>query len=93
MGYYHFKTHHLICECGSAEHTVRFMHDPEDASFYIDIFLYENKFLNRLWIGLKYIFGYKCQYGHWDCAMMYHEEAAKLRDYLIKSIEEEENVD
>jgi hypothetical protein len=41
-----------------------------------------------LWVGIKYIFGYKCQYGHWDCTMMYHKETIKLRDYLDKCIKE-----
>jgi len=80
--------HHSICECSSIEHTLRFMHNKESGEIYTEVFLWKHKFLKRLWVGIKYIFGYKCQYGHWDCTMMYHKETIKLRDYLDKCIKE-----
>lgn len=80
------------CKCGSDEHTLRFTLDKEDKEIYTSIFL--NNYLNifkRLFVAIKYIFGYKCKYGHWDCWVMRDEDIQKLSDMLdnYKSIIEE----
>lgn len=82
------RTHHVICECSSVEHTIRFIHDPEDREIYTEVFLWKYRFFKRLWVGIKYIFGYKSRYGHWDCTVMTHAQAVKLRDYLDRCVEE-----
>ncbi len=56
----------LICSCHSTEHQVVIMYDDEDNNAYLHIFLSERRFFKRLLYGIKYIFGYKCKYGHWD---------------------------
>jgi hypothetical protein len=38
----------------------------DDNNAYLHIFLRERRFFKRLLYGIKYIFGYKCKYGHWD---------------------------
>jgi hypothetical protein len=47
------------------------VYDPEDNELYTSVFLnqYQNVF-KRVWIALKYVFGYRCKYGHWDCFIM-----------------------
>ena len=75
-------TYFFECQCGSDEHTMRFTLDvsEEDPTIYTSVFLNEWSFMKRIWIGIKYIFGYKCIYGHWDNWLMCDEDAKRLRD-------------
>jgi len=82
------------CKCGSDEHTLRFVLDKEDREIYTSIFL--NNYMNifkRIFVAIKYIFGYKCKYGHWDCWIMRDEDIQRLSDMLdnYKSIIKEQN--
>jgi hypothetical protein len=71
------------CACGSDEHTLRFTLDKEDNLIYTSIFLnYPSSFLGRIWLALKYIFGYKCKCGHWDCWILRKEDAQRLKNML-----------
>lgn len=80
---------HSTCKCYSAEHTLRWSYDPSEKEFYTEVFLsqYRNVF-QRIWVAIKYVFGYKCRYGHWDCTLLSKEEAIKLRDFLHKHVSE-----
>lgn len=71
------------CKCGSDEHTLRFTLDKEDREIYTSVFLnnYRNIF-KRLFIAIRYIFGYKCEYGHWDCWIMRNEDVQNLSKML-----------
>lgn len=73
------------CECHSPEHTLRFAWDDEDNQIYTEVYLsqYRN-FFKRLWVALKYVFGYRCKYGHWDCFLMQSKDAERLRALLDK---------
>ena len=64
----------LECQCGSDEHTLRFVlsedklsKNPDAPEYYCSIYLnqWRNVF-KRIWVAIKYVFGYKCKYGHWD---------------------------
>ena len=63
---------HVECACRSPEHTIKFFVIDDDNSNGIDaeismnIFLSEFGVFTRLYRGIKYIFGYKCKYGHFD---------------------------
>jgi len=71
------------CGCGSDEHTLRFTLDNEDQEIYTSIFLNNyNNIFKRIFIAIKYIFGYKCKYGHWDCWIMKKDDAQKLLEML-----------
>ena len=73
------------CACHSTEHTLRFMWDDEDNSIYTEVFLNQyHNFFQRLWTAVKYVFGYKCQYGHFDCFIMQPKDTARLRQMLDK---------
>lgn len=76
------------CVCSSDEHILRFKLDacdPDDVELYTSVFLNQyHNFFGRLWIAIKYLFGYKCKYGHWDCTMIKLEDANRL----IKLLEE-----
>lgn len=86
------------CICTSDEHRLSFRLQnfnagndddcPDQVELYISIFLNNyQSFWKRIWIAMKYIFGYKCQYGHWDQWSLRHEDADKLIN-LIKNFKE-----
>lgn len=54
------------CRCHSPEHTMLITYYPEDGDMCATIFLNENPWYKRLWIAIKYVFNYKCVYGHFD---------------------------
>lgn len=71
------------CECGSSEHTLRFDLDREVPTLYTSVFLNDwRPWYKRVWVGIKYIFGYKCKYGHWDCWSLRESDAKDLL-YLV----------
>jgi len=73
-------TYFFECICGSDEHTLRFILDKEDHEIYTSIFLGTEhlSWFKRLWTGIKYIFGYKCKYGHFGNWILKEEDIKKL---------------
>lgn len=71
--------------CTSREHTLRFELDTEDCEMFTSVFLnqYRNIF-HRMWVAVKYVLGYKCKHGHWDCVIIGKDDA----DRLIEMLEE-----
>lgn len=71
------------CACHSSEHRLTFQLEPGEKGWppemYCEMHLnnYRNIF-KRIWVAIKYILGYKCRYGHWDCFIMRYEEAPKM---------------
>lgn len=78
--------HHIVCSCHSPEHIVEFVvnDEPDDPDlFWVQVQLRQwRPWWKRVWVALRYVFGYQCRYGHWDSASVSREEATKLRDYL-----------
>ena len=75
----------FICDCHSLEHIFCFWHDTDDNEVYLQTHLTNyDGFFKRLWIGIKYAFGYKSRYGHFDCTIVRPEDLQKLKDYLNK---------
>ena len=84
-------TEFFECDCGSEEHTLRFTLEldnvPEGAVLYTTIFLNNwQHWYQRVWIAIKYIFGYKCKYGHWDSWNLRKQDAKRLQSLLEKVI-------
>lgn len=78
-------THYFECECGGDEHTLRFILDKEHKKIYTTFFLnHYDQWYKRLWRGIKYIFGYKCKYGHWDVWTLRYEDIDRLKEVLNK---------
>lgn len=73
------KDYLLTCACHSNEHTIIVHKDEEDNVFYFSIFLKELGFVERLKLGIKYIFGYKCKYGHFEEIIITPEQLNKLK--------------
>lgn len=72
------------CACHSDEHTLKFVYDPDENELYTSVFLNEDRFFHRVWNGLKYIFGYKCKYGHWNCWLLRPEDVDRLLKLINK---------
>jgi len=91
------KTYYYDCACNSPEHTIRFVMDieidpktnkPTEVDLYTEVQLnnYRNLF-QRIWVAIKYICGYECRYGHWDCWSLKSEDAIAMRNMLNKYLE------
>jgi len=69
---------HIVCDCYSPEHTLRYMWDPDHRRLYTEVYLRPKVWYKRLWVGLKYIFGYTSMHGHWDCTLMDEDSMGQL---------------
>jgi len=86
------KVEFLQCACGSKEHILIFeleeyLYDKDIKYVELTTSVFLNNYRNifkRIWVAVKYIFGYKCKYGQWDCTMIREEDA----DRLIHMLEE-----
>lgn len=76
---------YLECSCSTPEHTVRFLKD--DDFVYMTFFLSEAPWYKRIVNALRYVFGYKCRYGHFDEVVLDKEGVAKMIDILRGSLE------
>jgi hypothetical protein len=75
---------YVTCSCSSFEHTIRFILDEYEDScdLYLEVPLMPRPFFKRLWHGIKYIFGYHCKYGMYDCTMLDKEKCQQIIDLL-----------
>lgn len=78
------KREFFECQCHSDEHTLKFIadEDEEDPEIFTAVFLHSGPWYTRVLKGIKYIFGYKCRYGHWDCFIMKPEDSERLINLL-----------
>lgn len=80
----------ILCECGWAEHQLLFFYDPDEDdsrfySLYVEVHLSTWKgFFRRLWAAIRYVFGYRSRYGHWDSIMIDVKQAKELLDFITK---------
>lgn len=64
---------YIQCECSSDEHLVKLSRwkndsgDPDDdwVSLTVHLHAWEG-FFRRIWVAIKFVFGYRCRYGEWD---------------------------
>jgi hypothetical protein len=77
----------MVCECYSIEHQVVFWYDEDEKELYCEPHLTTNRnFLQRLWAGLKYAFGYKSRFGDWDSTIFKNEDLVKLKNHLNENV-------
>ena len=76
----------FICECGSYCHQTIFWYDKKDKHLHLTTHLitYRN-FFKRFWVAIRYIFGYKSNYGDWDNFIFKPLDEARLLAYLNKT--------
>lgn len=79
------ENHFLVCECNSSEHVLRYIYDKDENELYTEVNLVQHRnFLKRCLVAIKYIFGYKSKYGHFDTTIINKHEARKLGFFLRK---------
>ena len=83
---YSQQSYYFECVCGSDEHTIRFILDPENHELFLHVFLNEPNIFLRIWKGIKYIFGYKCRYGHWDEWVLENSDTQQLKEMCEKHL-------
>ena len=76
-----------ICDCESAEHQFILGYFPDDEPHEKSLYLtphlvtYDN-ILKRIWIAIKYVFGYRCKFGHWDEVIIAPNEAERIKLFI-----------
>jgi len=81
-------TEFFECACHSDEHTLKFMYDPDENELFTSVFLDQyHSIWKRIWIAIKYVFGYRSKYGYWDCFLLRPEDAPRLRSLIDRVIE------
>lgn len=71
----------VICDCGSAEHQMILRYDDDKdlgRQVFVEIHLAPLVWYERLWQGIKYIFGYKCCYGHFEEIILSSKHARQV---------------
>lgn len=81
----------MVCQCTSTEHQVVYWKDPEDRQVYMSVYLAPLPLLKRIWEAIRYVFGYRCRYGHWEEFVMGEEHLADLRQ-IIATIDPNDSV-
>lgn len=78
-------SHFIECQCGSDEHVLRFTLsvDEDEQEIYTSVFLNQwESWYKRVWHAIKYVFGYKCKYGDWDCTILGETEVDQLQKMI-----------
>lgn len=76
----------FICECKSLEHQITFRYFDDEDMLYVSTHLITHKnIFKRIWVAIKYIFGYKSRYGNWDEFIFEPNDIDKL-NIIIREI-------
>lgn len=76
----------FICQCHNTEHQLIISYDKDWEDVFLSVHLIpENNIFKRIWTGIKYIFGHRSRYGHFDEFIFKKSDATRLQkvvDYL-----------
>ena len=81
----------FICDCEDIEHQMVISQDLDDKykEIYVSIHLSQyHNFFQRLWIGIKYVFGKKSRNGNWDVICLDEKKIIKLKEILERKLNE-----
>ena len=86
------------CDCGDSAHhftiTQVSNYDKtfDDECVYISYYMNQYRtWYQRLWLAIKYVFGYKSRFGDWDSITLDKEKVLRLRNFCDKALENIEN--
>jgi len=80
------ETEYFECECYTPEHTVRFTYDPDDGELYMSVYLWRWPFWKRVWIAIKYVFGYTSKFGDFDSGTSFEaRDLKRLSDLALRA--------
>ena len=76
--------YHVSCECCSQEHSLQFILDKDESypCIYLHYFLTKEVWYTRIWLGIKYIFGYKCKYGHFGETILVQKQVDQIKELI-----------
>lgn len=73
----------FICKCYNTEHQLIFSYFTDEKEVYVSVHLIpEYKIFRRIWKAIKYIFGHRSIYGHFDEFIFKPEDADKLQSIV-----------
>jgi hypothetical protein len=78
-------TEYFHCKCHSPDHTLRFdlvSFDDDKPEVYVSTHLTTFPLRRRIWAAIKYVFGYRCRYGHFDEFLLQDEDRTRLIQLL-----------
>lgn len=85
------ETEYFECACKDPGHVLVFNYDPEYGDLWASVHLNTMfSFYERIWVAIKYIFGYKCEDGCFGTWMMSNNEILKMQLFLIKKTVQDE---
>lgn len=71
-----------VCKCENTEHQLVFTYfpdDEDDREIYVSVHLIpESNIFKRIWHAIKYVFGHRSIYGHFDEFIFKQSDAHKL---------------
>ena len=77
------------CSCYDDEHTIRFTLDKEYKEIYTSVYLGTHlNFFQRVWLAVRYTFGYKSKHGAFGNWILREEDIVKLSK-MLKSLNNE----
>lgn len=78
----------IECSCHSPEHEIELAYDVRERDMTISFFLTPHVgFFGRFWLALKYLFGSRPLYGHFDSIYLIEEELDDTIDKFKKVVE------
>ena len=80
----------ILCQCESPEHMMLFRTIEGDDDVFVTFHLKKLPFLQRLIIGIKYIFGYTSRYGDFDELLLRPEDRCKF-EKIVKYLKTNHN--
>lgn len=82
-----YEVFYIECDCGSQEHSIRFIIFSNDEYLVVWTFLLSRiGFFKRFWNALKYIFSYRRRYGHFEETLLNPAQVEQLRDLLNQAL-------
>jgi hypothetical protein len=72
----------LICDCGYTGHQMIIATIQDDDCAYVHIQLNPRPFHKRLWIAIKYLFGYKSPYGVFEEVVLTKRHVPQLTNVI-----------
>jgi len=71
----------IRCDCGWNEHIaiLTYWDAPE---MYLQFYLVAGRWWQRLWVAVRYVLGYKSQFGAWDEIVLGREAVREMASFL-----------
>ena len=77
----------ICCGCGSVEHNLIYRPDRDEKEVWLYYSLNKEVWYKRIWLGIKYIFGFQSKYGMYG-EMLVNEANVGEFEKIVKHIKE-----